>query len=169
MEYILGRIEVMAYGGVRFTIIHECVDIMNVLLRMSPVLAQDVDDKKSSALNIAAAQGRAEVVARLFSAARKMCWRVDDQGMNPVHVAAASGHVETLRLLLADDLGPGMERLERGQTVLTLCVKRDQLVAFRFLVGKLPDLVSVKDDDGKIVYDWAVRSKRDEVSDNSFV
>lgn len=87
--------------------------------------------------------------------------------MNPVHVATMSGHDKILKMLLDRDLFPAKERLRRGETILHLCVKHRQLIAFKVLVEVLQELVSVEDDDGETALHLAVRCDQLEVTNFS--
>ncbi|KAL1557287.1 ankyrin repeat-containing protein-like protein [Salvia divinorum] len=145
--------------------LHGQVAIVEEVLKTSPQLALDLDSTNSSPLHIAAAKGNVEIANRLLSVAPEMCWCRDSQGLNPVHVAAVKGHVEMLEALLREDHLPAKERVQRGQTVLHLCVKHHQLTAFKLLVEMLGEFVYAKDDDGVTILHWIANCKhnKDEV------
>ena len=126
------------------------VATFQILVQQHPFLVDHVSFPRStSLLHFAAENGRVEIARELLSVAPRMRWWQDDQGMNPVHIAAMSGQVKILELLLHLDLYPAMERLNRGQTVMHLCVKHRQLETLKCLAEKMRDHVNVKDDDGE--------------------
>ena len=85
--------------------------------------------------------------------------------MNPLHVAAAKGNEAVLEEMLRQDSFAALARLDRGQTVLHLCVKHRQLGTLMVLVDKLgdKDLVSAEDDNGETLLHFAVRTNQLEV------
>ncbi|XP_047952521.1 ankyrin repeat-containing protein NPR4-like [Salvia hispanica] len=97
------------------------------------------------------------VATNLFLMAPETCWWRDCRDMNPVHIAAINGHVNILEEFLQINSPSSMERVHRGDTLLHLCIKHNQLDCLKFLVGKLGELVWAKDDDGDTILHLAVR------------
>ncbi|KAL1551781.1 ankyrin repeat-containing protein-like protein [Salvia divinorum] len=137
--------------------------IVAEVLKSNPELALGLDSNSSSSLHIAAARGDVGIVKRLLAIAPEMCWWRDGHDLNPLHVAAVKGNESVLEEMLRLDSFAAAARLDRGQTVLQLCVKHRQLGTLKVLVEALGDLVNAKDDDGETLLHFAVRTNQPEI------
>ncbi|PIN07441.1 26S proteasome regulatory complex, subunit PSMD10 [Handroanthus impetiginosus] len=141
--------------------IHGHLPFVEQILNQSPHLAEELDSQQSSALHVASAKGYVEILKKLLSAAPDMCLSRDSLGRYPLHLAAIKGHVQVLEVLLGMAPFTAGEKMDRGLSLLHLCVKFCQFEALKFLVPKMNELLNSKDDiNGDTILHMAVRGKQ---------
>ncbi|KAL2517920.1 Ankyrin repeat family protein [Abeliophyllum distichum] len=137
------------------------------IVKRNPLLAEELESQKSSPLHIASGKGYVEIVKALLSAAPDMCLVRDCHGRNPLYLAAINGRPEVLNELIQNQKIPlaAREKVDRGQTVLHLCVKHNQLQVMEIIMRVVNDyeFVNGKDDDGDTILHLAVRDKQLEI------
>ncbi|KAL3533517.1 hypothetical protein ACH5RR_007038 [Cinchona calisaya] len=141
-------------------------EFVKAILAQNPALSAEIDSrKKSSPLHLASEMGHLKIVEAILHANPDMCFVFDRDGRNPFHIAAIKGKIEVLGMLIGARPFAAREKTKRGETVLNLCVKFDQLEALKILVEAMDDdeFLNQKDDDGLNILHLAVISKKIEI------
>ncbi|GAV74111.1 LOW QUALITY PROTEIN: Ank_2 domain-containing protein/PGG domain-containing protein, partial [Cephalotus follicularis] len=102
------------------------------------------------------------VVKALLSVNPEICLSLDRYGRNPLHIEVIKGRVEVLRELVKAKPKAALVRVDRGETVLHLCVSHYQLETLNLLVETINDheFVNSKDYDSFTVLHLAVADKQ---------
>ncbi|KAK0581987.1 hypothetical protein LWI29_020143 [Acer saccharum] len=138
-------------------------EFVQEILSRKPELAGELDARKSSPLHLATAKGYLDIVKMLVSVNPKACSVCDRDGRNPLHIAAIKGHVSILKeLVQISSDAVRMILMDRGETILHLCVRYNQLQVMQLLVESMHDhgFLNAKDDDGNTILHLAVADKQ---------
>ncbi|KAJ0091158.1 hypothetical protein Patl1_13822 [Pistacia atlantica] len=137
-------------------------EFVQEILNRKPELAGELDSRKSSPLHLAAAKGYLDIVEKLVSINPEMCLVGDRDGRNPLHIAGIKGHVNVLRELVQARPQAARILMDRGGTILHVCVRYNQLESMKFLVETMNDheFVNFRDDDGNSILHLAVADKQ---------
>ena len=109
------------------------IEFAKEILSQKPELAGELDSQGFSPLHLAAAKGYPEVVTALRPADPEMCFSCDKYERNPLHLAAMKGRLDVLKeLVRARRPHAARTRVQRGETILHLCVRHNQLEALKF-------------------------------------
>ncbi|XP_058213672.1 ankyrin repeat-containing protein BDA1-like [Rhododendron vialii] len=135
------------------------------LLEIKPKLAEVIDAELGAALHIASANGDLKIVEALVEFSPEMCMARDRDGNNPLHIAAMKGKVDVLKKLVETCPLAAQVILDRGDTILHLCVKYNQLASLLLLLEMIrdPEFVRSKDANGNTILHIAVFGKRFEI------
>ncbi|XP_057512797.1 ankyrin repeat-containing protein BDA1-like [Actinidia eriantha] len=147
------------------------VDFAKALLSHKPDLVTELDLHGRSPLHSASANGYIEIVKLLLAADTGACTIRDEDvlsttdGRTPLHLAAMKGRVEIVTELARARQEVTRFVLDRGETVLHLCVVYNRLEALKVLVGMntMADYVNVKDNDGNTILHTATMLKQVEI------
>ncbi|KAG0491893.1 hypothetical protein HPP92_005291 [Vanilla planifolia] len=124
-------------------------DLACEILRRRPELARSRDCRGLYPLHIAAAKGRLLISKKILETDPSLSLCRDKDGRTPLHLAAANGHTALLMDLLPDDATLIGELLtERGETVLHLSVRYNQVETVKFLLENHKELVNLRDEKG---------------------
>ncbi|TXG61820.1 hypothetical protein EZV62_013183 [Acer yangbiense] len=139
------------------------LDFVQEILNRKPKLAEELDSWKLSPLHIATAKGYLDIVKILLSVNSEMCFARDRDGRNPLHIATIKARISVLRELV--NVRPQAARMlidRRGETILHLCVRYDQLEILKLLVETIGDngFLNSKDDDGNTILHTAAADKQ---------
>ncbi|XP_058215665.1 ankyrin repeat-containing protein BDA1-like [Rhododendron vialii] len=142
------------------------------LLEIKPGFAEVLDKELGAAIHIASAKGHLEIVKALANVSPEMCLTCDGDGNNPVHIAAMKGQVQVLEELAGTNSHIGYiahVKVNRGDTILHLCVKYDLFECLKLLLEMIPCPYFVNDADveGNTILHGAVFEKRLEVRPQS--
>ncbi|KAH7833478.1 hypothetical protein Vadar_006738 [Vaccinium darrowii] len=96
---------------------------------------------------MASAKGNLEIVKALVAVKPEMCLARDRDGNNPLHVAAMKGKVDVLEELIRSGFQRAKVKMDRGNTILHLCVKYDQFQCLKLLLDEIPGPDFVNDVD----------------------
>ncbi|KAH7574428.1 hypothetical protein JRO89_XS03G0294800 [Xanthoceras sorbifolium] len=138
-------------------------EFVQEILSRKPELAGELDARKSSPLHLATAKGYLDIVKMLVSVKPETCSFCDRDGRNPLHIAAIKGHVNVLKELVR--VRPDAARMilmDRGETILHLCVRYNQLQVMELLVESIHDhaFLNSKDNDDNTILHLAVADKQ---------
>ncbi|XP_058195784.1 ankyrin repeat-containing protein At2g01680-like [Rhododendron vialii] len=147
------------------------LDFTKALLCRKPKLATELDLQRRSPLHVASAEGHVEIVRELVhgNLFPHLCFARDQDGRIPLHLAAIKGRVEVIQELLRAEQDSIHEKLDRGETVLHLCVKYNKLEALQALVQYLQSndkelrmeiLLNSEDHDGNTILHFAAALKQ---------
>ncbi|XP_059318610.1 ankyrin repeat-containing protein NPR4-like [Lycium ferocissimum] len=138
------------------------VEFVKLILTRNPLLAAELDFRKSSALHVASIKGYPEIVKLLLVVNPEMCLARDRDGRNPLHLAAIKGRVEVIKELIQTSHLAASQTTNRGESILHLCVKHNQLEALKLLMEVISDyqLLNARDGDGYTILHLAVSDKQ---------
>ncbi|XP_055820373.1 ankyrin repeat-containing protein BDA1-like [Solanum dulcamara] len=140
------------------------IEFVKFILSRNPLLAAELDFRKSSALHVASIKGYLEIVRELLVVNPEMCLVRDRQGRNPLHLAVIKGRVEVIKELVRATHLAALQTTDRGENVLHLCVKHyNQLEALNLLMEIMisdDKLLNAKDGDGYTILHLAVAHKQ---------
>lgn len=139
------------------------IEFVKEIVIRKPHLAMEPDSQRRLPLHIASAKGHVEVVKALVSASPETCLARDRDGRNPLHLAAIKGRYDVVKELV--QAHPHAARaMVQQETILHLCVKRNQLEILKFLAERGDhEFVNSKDADGNNILHLAVADKQIEV------
>jgi len=143
------------------------IEFVKFILARNPLLAAELDLRRSSALHVASIKGYVEIVKELLVVNPEMCLARDREGRNPLHLAVIKGRVEVIKELVRASHLAALQTTDRGENVLHLCVKHNyQLEALNVLMEMISDdkLLNARDGDGYTILHLAVADKQIEVS-----
>ncbi|KAK6782303.1 hypothetical protein RDI58_020099 [Solanum bulbocastanum] len=139
------------------------IEFVKFILSRNPLLAAELDSRKSSALHVASIKGYVEIVKELLVVNPEMCLARDHEGRNPLHLAVIKGRVEVIKELVRASHFAALQTTDRSENVLHLCVKHNyQLEALNVLMEMISDdkLLNARDGDGYTILHLAVADKR---------
>lgn len=140
------------------------------VLSYNPRLATESDSLGHLPLHIASAKGHVEIVRELVRVGPSSCLASSKDGKLPLHLAIMKGvRVEVVTELARACPESTRSRLDRGDNVLHLCVKYDNLNAFQVMVELLKvesvnNLLNARNDDGYTVLHLAALHKNLEIT-----
>ncbi|XP_042758617.1 ankyrin repeat-containing protein BDA1 isoform X2 [Lactuca sativa] len=136
------------------------IEFVKEIVIRKPHLAMEPDSQRRLPLHIASAKGHVEVVKALVSASPETCLARDRDGRNPLHLAAIKGRYDVVKELV--QAHPHAARaMVQQETILHLCVKRNQLEILKFLAERGDhEFVNSKDADGNNILHLAVADKQ---------
>ncbi|CAI9117701.1 OLC1v1019152C1 [Oldenlandia corymbosa var. corymbosa] len=123
-----------------------------------------LDDEHRNVLHISAILGHEKCVIEILqwksSSTYHTCLARDRNGRNPAHLAAIHGRLNILKLVSRVEVCDGWfdaltEVADRGNNVLHLCVKYNQLEALKFLLPIFPEGIGAKNEDGMTIWHMA--------------
>lgn len=139
------------------------VEFVKFLVTQNPLLAAELDFRKSSALHVASIKGYVEIVKELLVVNSDMCLARDCEARNPLHLAVIKGRVEVIKELVKASYVAALQTTDRGENVLHLCVKHNnQLEVLNLLMEMISDdkLLNARDGDGYSILHLAVADKQ---------
>ncbi|MCE5166857.1 hypothetical protein HAX54_028152 [Datura stramonium] len=138
------------------------VELVKLILTRNPLLAAELDFRKSSALHVASIKGYLEIVKELLVANPEMCLARDREGRNPLHLAAIKGRVEVIKELVQASHLAALQTTNHGESIFHLCVKHNQLEALNLLIETISDyqIMNARDGDGYTILHLAVGDKQ---------
>ena len=107
----------------------------------------DVTDKKASALHIAIANNRMEMVEFLVSNYPKILDFIDVEGYNALHHACIAGNIEIVQFLLDNGLEP-MTLTHNSLSLLHIAILHGRLPLANYLIERFPILISLSTSKG---------------------
>ncbi|GMP94881.1 hypothetical protein CsSME_00044154 [Camellia sinensis var. sinensis] len=127
-----------------------------------------------SPLHVAALRGHANFVTEVLSLNPDLAEVLDSSQRLPLHLASAKGHVNVVQALTSVDPDMCLARdkdansqaaevvMNRGETILHLCVMRGQLDCLKELLNtiKNKEFVNAKDERGNTILHLAVANKQ---------
>ncbi|XP_042487286.1 ankyrin repeat-containing protein BDA1-like [Macadamia integrifolia] len=137
------------------------VEFTKELLRRKPELATE-DSRSSSPLHLTSAKGHREMVKDLLSVNPNVCSVTDHDGRTPLHLAAIKGRIDVMIELIQTLAEVIHMRVDRGESILNLCLKYNHLEALELILESASDqeeLLKSKDDDGNTVLHLAAAKK----------
>ncbi|WMV42242.1 hypothetical protein MTR67_035627 [Solanum verrucosum] len=141
------------------------IEFVKFILARNPLLAAELDLRRSSALHVASIKGYVEIVKELLVVNPEMCLARDREGRNPLHLAVIKGRVEVIKELVQANHLAALQTTDRSENVLHLCVKHNnQLEALNLLMEVISDdkLLNARDGDGYTILHLAVADKQTE-------
>lgn len=167
-KYILDRVVVGIFKGknpLHVAISTGQTKFVQNLLEIKPNLANVLDAELGAALHIASAKGHLDIVKALVKVSPEMCLARDRDGNNPLHVAAMKGHVQVIKELVRTSSVEAQVKVDRGDTILHLCVKYYQFRCLELLLKVIPNPNFVNDADtsGNTILHLAVHENQLEV------
>ncbi|KAI3444853.1 hypothetical protein Pfo_001518 [Paulownia fortunei] len=137
------------------------------LLKRKPGLARELDSRRSSALHVGSAKGDVGIVKALLLINPDMCFACDRDGKNPLHIAAMMGRIDALKEMLRVKPDAARVLIDRGGTILHLCVEYCQFEGLKLLVEHVnfQDLMNSKDKNGNTILHLAVADKQAETTE----
>ncbi|KAK4372980.1 hypothetical protein RND71_008364 [Anisodus tanguticus] len=138
------------------------VEFVKLILTRNPLLAAELDFRKSSALHVASIKGYLEIVKELLVVNPEMCLARDREGRNPLHLAAIKGRVEVMKELVQASHVAALQTTNHNESTLHLCVKNNQLEALKLLMEVISDyqLLNARDENGYTILHLAVADKQ---------
>ncbi|KMT04852.1 hypothetical protein BVRB_7g170220 [Beta vulgaris subsp. vulgaris] len=148
------------------------VDFTRFVLSHNPRLATESDSLGHLPLHVASAKGHVDIVRELVRVDPGSCLARSKDGKLPLHLAIMKGvRVEVVNELARASPESTRSSVDRGDSVLHLCVKHDNLDAFQVLVDVLKgenngigNLLNARNDDGNTVLHLAALYKHLEIS-----
>ncbi|XP_058203047.1 ankyrin repeat-containing protein BDA1-like [Rhododendron vialii] len=169
-NYILDKVLVGSFKGknpLHVATSTQQAEFVLKLLEIKPKLAEVIDAELGAALHIASANGDLQIVEALVKLSPEMCMARDRDGYNPLHIAAMKGKVNVLKKLIQTCPRATQVIVDRGDTILHLCVNYNQLESLRLLleieVIRDSKLVQSKDANGNTILHVAVLGRRFEI------
>ncbi|CAI9285393.1 unnamed protein product [Lactuca saligna] len=136
------------------------IEFVKEIVIRKPHLAMEPDSQRRLPLHIASAKGHVEVVKALVSASPETCLARDRDGRNPLHLAAIKGRYDVVKELVQAQPHAARAMVQQ-ETILHLCVKRNQLEVLKFLAERCDhEFVNSKDADGNNILHLAVADKQ---------
>lgn len=141
------------------------LDFVRELLNRKQELATELDSEGSPPLHLASTKGYTEMVKELLRSNPDICGFTDKDGRTPLLLATMKGLVDVIKELIQTKPTVIRVWVDRGETILHVCVKHNHLEALKLLVDSVTDdeFVYSKDDDGNTVLHLAATMKQVEV------
>lgn len=146
------------FSPLHLSILHRHLEYARVLLTHNPQLTTESDSLGQLPLHLASANAQIEFVTELLRVDTSACLVRDKDGKVPLHLAVMKGaRVEVVSELAQASHESTRMKVERGDSVLHLCVKNERLDALKVLVDVLRsenngrELMIAKNDDGNTV------------------
>jgi ankyrin repeat protein/L-ascorbate metabolism protein UlaG (beta-lactamase superfamily) len=131
-------------GGAGARAIHDAVQKGHIqtvtsLLNENPEVLEERDNGDQTPLQVAAAEGQAEIAVFLLQNGASMTAGEGTSGGTPMHLAAANGHLDLVKVLIAN--GASLDsRDDRGMTPLHSACYQGQTDVADFLVAQGADV-----------------------------
>ncbi|XP_054779175.1 ankyrin repeat-containing protein BDA1-like [Prosopis cineraria] len=141
---------------------HGHLEFIKTLLSHKPALALERNSSGATPLHLASAEGHNDIVKQLLKACEKACLVCDQEGRFPLHYAVIRGRRD-VALKLLKEKPESLKILDRGKTILHLCVTYNQLDILKDLVKEIGDthtLLNERDLDGNNILHLAILSKQ---------
>ncbi|KAG5563878.1 hypothetical protein RHGRI_000160 [Rhododendron griersonianum] len=141
-NYILDNILVGSFKGknpLHVAISTGQAEFVLKLLEIKPKLAEVVDTELGAALHIASANGDLKIVEALVELSPEMCIARDRDGNNPHYNKSMKGKIDVLKKLVQTCPRVTQVIVDRGDTILHLCVNYNQLESLQLLLEMIGD------------------------------
>ena len=155
------------------SVLHGHLEFTWALLSHNPHLVNEADSLGPLPLHVAATHGPVEIICELLRLEPGTCLARDKDGKTPLHLAIMKGgRVEVVQELITRACPKSIRlSLDRGETILHLCVKYDNLQALNMSVEDLElrgendnnNLLNARADDGNTIIHLAAARKHLEV------
>ncbi|GMP94890.1 hypothetical protein CsSME_00044160 [Camellia sinensis var. sinensis] len=129
-------------------------DFVTEILLLNPNLVEVLDSSQRSALHLASAKGHVQIVQALILLDPDMCLACDKDGRNPFRLAVMKGKVDVLKVLVQTNPHAAEVVMDRGETILHLCV-------LKYLLCNARVDVNVKNASGFTALDILAQVRKD--------
>ncbi|XP_069104161.1 uncharacterized protein [Argopecten irradians] len=146
IQEIIHLIDDSGKSGLHYAAAGGNVKVFNELVHagLSP---QATTKDGSTALHIAAANRRVELVQYIIDNNPILIPQEDSSGWNAIHAAAAVGCIEVISLLIESGMSPGTPT-KIGRTILHVAAYKSQILLVRHIVKKYKDIIHSTDNTG---------------------
>ncbi|XP_021720496.1 ankyrin repeat-containing protein BDA1-like [Chenopodium quinoa] len=169
---ILDRISSTFYQDtpLHIAILRGHLEFARAVLSSNPRLATECDLLGHLPLHVASTKGHIEIIHELVRVSLSSCLARSKDGKLPLHLAISKGvRVEVVRELAQACPESMQSRVDRGDTVLHLCVKYENLDAIQVILEVLNgendgnNLLNVRNEDGNTILHLAALQRHLEV------
>uniref|UniRef100_A0A803KR50 Uncharacterized protein n=1 Tax=Chenopodium quinoa TaxID=63459 RepID=A0A803KR50_CHEQI len=170
---ILDRISSTFYQDtpLHIAILRGHLEFARAVLSSNPRLATECDLLGHLPLHVASTKGHIEIIHELVRVSLSSCLARSKDGKLPLHLAISKGvRVEVVRELAQACPESMQSRVDRGDTVLHLCVKYENLDAIQVILEVLNgendgnNLLNVRNEDGNTILHLAALQRHLEIT-----